>query len=80
MTDHLKLTDEALGEIGAAVYDMHTIDGRGRELLAAIRALRDAAAKVCSYDYDGDWRDQYDASRAITALAALLPDEPKGGG
>lgn len=77
MTDHLKLTDEVLDMIGS-LLDLHGEDGNGTK--DAIRALRDAAAKVCSYDYDGDWRDQYDASRAITALAALLPDEPKGGG
>ena len=31
MTNPIKLTDELLGEIEAAVYDMHTIEGRGRE-------------------------------------------------
>ncbi len=84
MTDPIKLTDEVLRDIAIAFqvnafdyehnsYHKPTVE-RGRHIAAAIRALRDAAQKVCSYDYEGDWPDQYDASRAIDALAALLPD------
>lgn len=80
MSDHLKLTDEVLGEIGAAAYDMHTIEGRGRELLDAIRALRDAARAVCDAAKLADSRLSINGWDAIRDLRDLLPDEPKGGG
>lgn len=80
MTDHLKLTDEVLGEIEAAVWDMHGFYEHGRDITNAIRALRDAAEEVALRAGESTDPVPPYVQAAIDALAALLPDEPKGGG
>ena len=77
MTNPIKLTDELLGEIEAAVYDMHTIEGRGRELMRAIRTLRDRARAVCedSLECFGDSKgDSLVNNQKLDALREVLPE------
>lgn len=86
MTDHLKLTDESLDRYERRILGDDFTDDEIDQLFAAIRALRDAARAVVQsrtkrYLDDPDEPPVMMADDALLdALAALLPDEPKGGG
>lgn len=83
MTDHLKLTDESLDRYERRILGDDFTDDEIDQLFAAIRALRDAARAVVSVSPSEACDDescQLSICKATRALAALLPDEPKGGG
>lgn len=85
MTDRHKfwLTDEGLDSIYASVMELFSDGNQASGCVAAIRALRDAARAVVSVSPSEACDDescQLSICKATRALAALLPDEPKGGG